>query len=95
MRVKVTTEMGNLNNCLLWPHFFILLFKSHLAVLLGPCSVYDVLYACRAGCLCYIAQSLERDAGYVKGLVLRKAIFKEQPCLEKQFLPVFSKWYDI
>ncbi|KAF6029656.1 cabin1 [Bugula neritina] len=43
------------------------------------------------GCLCYIAQSLERDAGYVKGLVLRKAIFKEQPCLEKQFLPVFSK----
>ncbi|XP_067949405.1 calcineurin-binding protein cabin-1-like [Watersipora subatra] len=42
-------------------------------------------------CLYCIGKSLARDCGYVKGLVIRKAIYKEQPCLEEDYASAFGQ----
>lgn len=44
------------------------------------------------GCLYYICKALEKDHCYTKGLVLKEKIFKEQPCLRRDSMQMFSKW---
>ncbi|XP_064599840.1 calcineurin-binding protein cabin-1-like [Liolophura sinensis] len=52
-----------------------------------PCldNVITVLYVLNDywHCLSYIAQALERDSGYTKGLAIRRQIFKEHAALKK------------
>ncbi|XP_074525679.1 calcineurin-binding protein cabin-1 isoform X2 [Halichoeres trimaculatus] len=45
-------------------------------------------YTC---CLYYIAKALEKDHCYTKGLVLKEKIFKEQPCLKRDTMQMFTK----
>ncbi|XP_041642921.1 calcineurin-binding protein cabin-1 isoform X2 [Cheilinus undulatus] len=45
-------------------------------------------YTC---CLYFIAKALERDHCYTKGLVLKEKIFKEQPCLKRDTMQMFTK----
>ncbi|XP_060893507.1 calcineurin-binding protein cabin-1 isoform X2 [Labrus mixtus] len=45
-------------------------------------------YTC---CLYFIAKALEKDHCYTKGLVLKEKIFKEQPCLKRDTMQMFTK----
>uniref|UniRef100_UPI0037E77329 calcineurin-binding protein cabin-1 n=1 Tax=Semicossyphus pulcher TaxID=241346 RepID=UPI0037E77329 len=45
-------------------------------------------YTC---CLYFIAKALQRDHCYTKGLVLKEKIFKEQPCLKRDTMQMFTK----
>uniref|UniRef100_A0A3B3UC71 Calcineurin-binding protein cabin-1 n=1 Tax=Poecilia latipinna TaxID=48699 RepID=A0A3B3UC71_9TELE len=42
-------------------------------------------------CLYFIAKALEKDHCYTKGLVLKEKIFKEQPCLRRDTMQMFTK----
>uniref|UniRef100_A0A3B5MH07 Calcineurin-binding protein cabin-1 n=1 Tax=Xiphophorus couchianus TaxID=32473 RepID=A0A3B5MH07_9TELE len=42
-------------------------------------------------CLYFIAKALEKDHCYTKGLVLKEKIFKEQPCLKRDTMQMFTK----
>ncbi|KAM4746435.1 calcineurin-binding protein cabin-1 isoform 4-T4 [Anableps anableps] len=42
-------------------------------------------------CLYFIAKALEKDHCYTKGLVLKEKIFKEQPCLKRDTMRMFTK----
>ncbi|XP_071511667.1 uncharacterized protein [Diadema antillarum] len=59
-----------------------------------PCLdlLCTVLYAINdyVTCLYYIAQALERDRYYMKGLALRDQIYSEQPCLRRDCLDLFK-----
>lgn len=45
------------------------------------------------GCLYFIAKALEKDHCYTKGLVLKEKIFEEQPCLKRDTMQMFTKWW--
>uniref|UniRef100_A0A3P8WKI3 Calcineurin binding protein 1 n=1 Tax=Cynoglossus semilaevis TaxID=244447 RepID=A0A3P8WKI3_CYNSE len=45
-------------------------------------------YTC---CLYFISKALEKDHCYSKALVLKEKIFKEQPCLQKDTVQMFTK----
>ncbi|XP_038052847.1 calcineurin-binding protein cabin-1-like [Patiria miniata] len=47
-----------------------------------------------AGCLYYICQALERDRKYIKGVVLREKMFKDQPSLRKDSYNLFKNCQD-
>nr|XP_054757189.1 calcineurin-binding protein cabin-1-like [Lytechinus pictus] len=59
-----------------------------------PCLDFlcTILYAINdyVTCLYYIAQALERDKRYTKGLALRDQIYSEQPCLRRDCLDLFK-----
>ncbi|XP_072181988.1 uncharacterized protein [Diadema setosum] len=59
-----------------------------------PCldNLCTILYAINdyVTCLYYIAQALERDRYYMKGLALRDQIYSEQPCLRRDCLDLFK-----
>ncbi|XP_047237196.1 calcineurin-binding protein cabin-1 isoform X3 [Girardinichthys multiradiatus] len=60
-----------------------------------PCldNLITVLYALSdyTYCLYFIAKALEKDHCYSKGLVLKEKIFKEQPCLKRDTMQMFTK----
>jgi len=46
------------------------------------------------GCLYYIGKALEKDHCYTKALVLKEKIFEEQPCLKRDTMQMFMKWWN-
>ncbi|XP_062855378.1 calcineurin-binding protein cabin-1 [Trichomycterus rosablanca] len=60
-----------------------------------PCldSLITILYTLSdySCCLYYICKALEKDPGYTKARVLKEKIFKEQPCLRRDSIKLFSK----
>uniref|UniRef100_K7G598 Calcineurin binding protein 1 n=1 Tax=Pelodiscus sinensis TaxID=13735 RepID=K7G598_PELSI len=62
-----------------------------------PCldNLITVLYTLSdyTTCLYFICKALEKDCQYSKGLVLKEKIFQEQPCLRKDSLRMFLKWW--
>uniref|UniRef100_A0A3Q2QJH7 Calcineurin binding protein 1 n=1 Tax=Fundulus heteroclitus TaxID=8078 RepID=A0A3Q2QJH7_FUNHE len=60
-----------------------------------PCldNLITILYALSdyTYCLYFIAKALEKDHCYTKGLVLKEKIFKEQPCLKRDTMQMFTK----
>uniref|UniRef100_A0A8C0GBD3 Calcineurin binding protein 1 n=1 Tax=Chelonoidis abingdonii TaxID=106734 RepID=A0A8C0GBD3_CHEAB len=62
-----------------------------------PCldNLITVLYTLSdyTTCLYFICKALEKDCQYSKGLVLKEKIFEEQPCLRKDSLRMFLKWW--
>uniref|UniRef100_A0A8C3VH67 Calcineurin binding protein 1 n=1 Tax=Catharus ustulatus TaxID=91951 RepID=A0A8C3VH67_CATUS len=62
-----------------------------------PCldNLITILYTLSdyTTCLYFICKALEKDCLYSKGLVLKEKIFEEQPCLQKDSLRMFLKWW--
>uniref|UniRef100_A0A8C3DGM8 Calcineurin binding protein 1 n=1 Tax=Corvus moneduloides TaxID=1196302 RepID=A0A8C3DGM8_CORMO len=62
-----------------------------------PCldNLITILYTLSdyTTCLYFICKALEKDCLYSKGLVLKEKIFEEQPCLRKDSLRMFLKWW--
>ena len=44
-------------------------------------------------CLAYIAQALQRDPGYVKGLALMQRIYADIPYMQRDTMYLFHQWF--